>query len=468
MDTAPLLGDIGAAESASLNVGAAEPLSYPAHPWRWLILFTFSLMGAIQGMVWVIPGCLAANFQHVYGLDEGMVQLLTNYGCIGFILVAWPSMWAIDRFGCRVPILACVWLMLFSNLFRVLANDASLASLVLVHAACVLDALAGPVAMAAATKLAEDWFPPRERTTATAIGALANQSGTVVVYALVPLLAPTPSAAGMRALNLFTLGLSVANAAVGHAFFPARPPAPPSASAALVVQQVARAPLTNAALLRAWAAFFCVPAYTSVVIAYGALCGLSNPQGALLAPNLALLGADQGAAGWVGAAANLASITVGVAAAAVTDALKGRRGLFKAALVGSTGAATACFALYAGCFALGAPLWLAAAAFVGANACMGAVIPLMFDISAEHCFGKGPDGAMLMGIVLPMNVVSLGALFAPASSLFFWINYGVAGVGVASTALLLAAIPTDTPRTDFDLQVRTSTKEAAAAPGAVS
>ena len=122
MDTAPLLGDSGAAESASLNFGAAEPLRYPAHPWRWLILFTFSLMGAIQGMVWVIPGCLAANFQHVYGLNEDMVQLLTNYGCIGFILVAWPSMWAIDRFGCRVPILVCVWLMLFSNLFRVLAT----------------------------------------------------------------------------------------------------------------------------------------------------------------------------------------------------------------------------------------------------------------------------------------------------------------------------------------------------------
>ena len=438
----------------------AEPLlppqKYAPSPLRWLVLFSFSLMGALQGMVWVIPGALAANFQAVYGMGQDTVQLLTNYGCIFFIVLAWPSMWALDRFGCRVPILVCIWVMLLCNLCRVIApNNSSLLSTLLIHFSCILDAVAGPVAMAAPSKLAEDWFPPAERTTATAIGALANQSGTIVVFALVPLLSPTPSAEGMRAVNIFLLALSVFNAAAAALYFPSHPPHPPSASAALA-RAGGGAALTNASLLAAFAAFSRVPAYVVISAAYSLLMGFSNPQGALVTSNLALLGASQGAAGWVGAGANLASLIVGVAASAATDALKARsRGMYKAALVGSAAAAAGCFIVYAGCFGgvpgLGpAPLWVAAAAFVGANAATGAMIPLGFDLAAEHVFGKGPEAAMLMGIVLPMNAVSLAVLFAPSSSFYSWINWGVGGVGVVAAACLWLWVPQGLPRTEFD------------------
>ena len=421
-------------------------------PYRWLVLFTFSLMAALQGMVWIVPGSLAPNFQEVYQLDQGTVQLLLNLGCILFVAAAWPSMWALDRLGCRAPILSCAWIMLLCNVSRTLANDASPISVALVYFSVVLDAVAGPVAMAAPSKLAEDWFAPSERTTATAIGALANQSGTMVVFLLVPLLAPTPSAAGMRHMNYLLTGLSLLNVALGALYFPSRPPHPPSASAALP-----RAPLTNAALLRAWRAFARQPAYLAIAATYSLLMGFSNPQGALLTSNLAMLGASQGASGWVGAGANLASLVVGVAVSAATDALKQRsRGLYKAALVGAAAAATACFSLYACCFGSlpglpPAPLWLAAAAFVGANAATGALIPLSFDVAGEHTFGLGPEAAMLMGIVLPMNAVSCVVLFMPAASFFSWINWGVAGVGAASVAALLWWVPLGAPRLEYDL-----------------
>ena len=57
---------------------------------------------------------------------------------------------------------------------------------------------------------------------------------------------------------------------------------------------------------------------------------------------------------------------------------------------------------------------------------------------------------MLMGIVLPMNVVSLFALLAPASSFFGWINYGVAVCAAFAALCLWLFIPPDTPRTTFD------------------
>jgi hypothetical protein len=164
------------------------------------------------------------------------------------------------------------------------------------------------------------------------------------------------------------------------------------------------------------------------VLAYSLSMGLANPQGALLEPGLANLGAGEDAAGWTNAGAQLASLLVGVAVSAGVDALKARaRWLHKAALVGSVMAAGLCFSLYAAAFA--APLAssnlalaVAIASFVAANAFVGAAIPLLFDSAAERAFGKGPEGAMLMGLVLPLNVVTLAVLAAPASTFFSWIN----------------------------------------------
>lgn len=48
-------------------------------------------------------------------------------------------------------------------------------------------------AMAVPTTLAEVWFPPEERTQATAVSALGNQSGTVLLSIIVPLVCPDDS-----------------------------------------------------------------------------------------------------------------------------------------------------------------------------------------------------------------------------------------------------------------------------------
>ena len=70
----PLLAPDEAAFAAAERGAARAPQKYAAHPLRWLVLFTFSLMGALQGAVWVIPGCLAANFAGVYRMDQDTVS----------------------------------------------------------------------------------------------------------------------------------------------------------------------------------------------------------------------------------------------------------------------------------------------------------------------------------------------------------------------------------------------------------
>ena len=388
--------------------GAAEGEPLAVSPGRWWVLATFTLMAAQQGMVWVIPGALAPNFQLVYGMGPDMVQFLLNYGCFLFILVSVPSALLLDRVGVRVPVLLCIALMLLCNLLRALATSASVASLACVHLSCILDAIVGPIAMAAPSKLAEDFFPPEERTTATAIAALGNQSGNVVVYLLIPLLASHGDGASMSRLNYFLLALSLANALAAAAHFPALPPRPPSRSSAhqLAATEGGKA-VTLPLLLRAWRAFAANPAFLAIAVTYSLCAGLTNAAGSVLPSNLAQLGATQAQAGWVGAAANLGSIAVGCALAAASDALKRRSGgrASKALVVACAALSGLCFGAFAWCSSSSsagsaAGLWAACAAYCLGMSLLGAQICLSFDLAAEHTFHLGPEGAMLMGIVV--------------------------------------------------------------------
>ena len=97
-------GALLAAESEE-PAGGSHPVA--AAPLRWLVLFTFSLVSAQQQIAWVLPGALQPNFVQVFAVSEQTVQLLTNYGCFFFILFAIPAAWALDRLGCRLPVLAC-------------------------------------------------------------------------------------------------------------------------------------------------------------------------------------------------------------------------------------------------------------------------------------------------------------------------------------------------------------------------
>ena len=56
----------------------------------------------------------------------------------------------------------------------------------LVHVGQIMIGLAGPVGQSAATVVSSTWFPPNQRTTATAIASLASYCGTAVSFVIGP------------------------------------------------------------------------------------------------------------------------------------------------------------------------------------------------------------------------------------------------------------------------------------------
>ncbi len=336
----------------------------------------------------------------LYHLPASTPQLLLNYGPIFYLLCALPVMWSLDRHGLAPTVLSGIALVLASNLLRLLANDASPASTALIHASFILNAAAGPAAMAVPSKLAEVWFPPQERTLATAIAALGNQSGTLLLYLLIAVAFPLPTRAQNLGLNACLAALSVVNALMALAYFPSAPPLPPSASARIA--HAGQGSVTLRALGAASARLLRSPAYLVILAAYALSTGIMNCVGAMLPQNLAALpnAADpafnpQGIAGYINLASNAGSTVVGVALAWAADRHKGAfAGAQKAVLVACTAGSGVAFLAYAflmrGSGSLGGGsssaslLWEVAGTYTGAVLFQGASIPLMFDIAAEQ------------------------------------------------------------------------------------
>lgn len=59
-----------------------------------------------------------------------------------------------------------------------------------IHCGQFITGIGGPIAMAAAPMVSAAWFPPEQRTTATAISSLACYSGTALSFLIGPFLVP--------------------------------------------------------------------------------------------------------------------------------------------------------------------------------------------------------------------------------------------------------------------------------------
>jgi len=284
-----------------------------------------------------------------------------------------------------------------------------------------------------------------------------------VLYLLVPTYCPDPTAADMLKMNVLLAAISAANVLLAAAYFPAHPPHCPSASAS--VGKAREAGISVASLWASWAAMSRNRAFVVICAVYAVIVGVSNCTSSLLTANLAAVGADQATAGWVGFAANLGALVVGVLLGVVTDRLKSRRGALKYALVATVASSGLGYAAYwlllsglgpaaaGGAGGAGAGggqgLLLTALAYCAATALLGAAIPVMFDLAAELTFPQ-PEGAMLMYLTGAMNFVGILVLAAPASSFFLWANPATACVGIAGAALLAIFTPNSAPRFEFD------------------
>ena len=164
----------------------------------------------------------AATFTHIH------VHFDAAYGPILFILLMFPFIWFLDRFGLRVSMLSAVWILAVATGIQCLVPEGSTKWKFLFHVGHILIGAVGPHVMIMPPRLSSVWFPPNQRTFATAVTTMAQSVGIALGFITVPYLTLTYSIHTMLYVQA-EMGLFVALFAT--IYFPPRPPSPPSHTA---------------------------------------------------------------------------------------------------------------------------------------------------------------------------------------------------------------------------------------------
>ena len=137
---------------------------------------TFSLLACLQCLIWNTFGPIDNSVRYAYKWSDSTVAMMANWGTITFIIIVFPFCYIMETKGLRVITMITAILCAVSAVPRVTTTDDTL-FLIFAHVGSVLNGFAGAVVMAAPPAISAVWFPPEQRTTATAINQVFNTLG---------------------------------------------------------------------------------------------------------------------------------------------------------------------------------------------------------------------------------------------------------------------------------------------------
>ncbi len=193
--------------------------------YRWVVLLVFALITAVIQIQWLTFAPIAREARQFYDVSALAIDFLSLIFMVVFLVVCIPASWVIDTLGIRKGLgIGAVLTGFFGLMKGMFPNDYTL----VVIAQTGL-AVAQPFILNAATKVAVQWFPLRERAIAVGIATLAQFVGIIIVMIFTPLmiLTDTKGVADIPGM-LMTYGIiSVAGAVILMLFLKENPPSPP-------------------------------------------------------------------------------------------------------------------------------------------------------------------------------------------------------------------------------------------------
>ncbi|XP_072020390.1 solute carrier family 49 member 4-like [Amphiura filiformis] len=152
---------------------------------RWYILALFSVAAATQTALWNTWGPIADTVKAVLGWTDADIALLTIWGGVVFAVTVIPFSTFMDSLGLRRMFLLAQTMSLLGVGVRCLPVGVHNLKYT-ANAGQFLIAIGGPVLMSGPPLLSAQWFPPNQRTTATAISSSAPALGVAVSFLFGP------------------------------------------------------------------------------------------------------------------------------------------------------------------------------------------------------------------------------------------------------------------------------------------
>ena len=218
-------GPTAGTSGGSIN-GPSSSVEVKVSRLRFWALFVYCLGSFWQNVLWIQFSTIVPQTQAYFHVSTHAVNFLVVLGGICYVPVSFAVAPLLARFGMWRVLVGNTFLLLVAGAVRLLARPDSFYWVVVGQ---TLNAIAGPAIGNIFTLLSAQWFPPEERTTASAVGLGAQGLGCGAGWVLGSLIMKNPS-------DMPTLLLVEAAGGVAVFFcsltFPQAPATAPSLSAA--------------------------------------------------------------------------------------------------------------------------------------------------------------------------------------------------------------------------------------------
>ncbi|CAG0890397.1 unnamed protein product, partial [Cyprideis torosa] len=236
------------------DVDALVVLS-PPHPVvrvykrRWYLLIVYCLIGFWQADIWNLYGPLAESLKAAYPdhwADE-TTAMMGNWAVILYLPLFLPTVWAALRFGLRVSIGLALYSTAIACFIRIFSESPQ-AFVWTAHVGSLLNGCCGVIAVSLIPAFSATWFPPSQRTSATAILQTANQMGVAGSFFFSNLFVPDPAEVPSKQDEMlqrsdlnryfcFNAIISLVLLVIFLTYFPSSPSLPPSHSSSAEVAE---------------------------------------------------------------------------------------------------------------------------------------------------------------------------------------------------------------------------------------
>ena len=365
----------------------------------------FSCIAMMSNISWNTWGPIETSARASFGFSKGTVSLLSDWGAITFIVAVFPSAYILDMLGLRKATILAASFLTFGTLVRcVVTFKSTKLAPVFVHAGQIFIGFCGPVGQSSATVLSSTWFPPHQRTTATAIGSLASYTGTALSFILGPHMVEVPdemAVVGSEDYNVqverigyqimrylyIQCGVVTFLLFLVLVSYPNKPPKPPSATA--TVERIDFKDGLQKLIKN--------PQFQLIAFAYGLSTGVYSAWCSDLAINLSAFNISDKMAGMLGFWAVIAGAVSGIALGICGDSLGG----VKRILIFLFIVATSCFTVFSLICMKVIPStpWVYYATCILGGLTLNGSIPLFFELAVESSYPVAEGMNILFQII---------------------------------------------------------------------
>lgn len=164
-----------------------EKSEYRVYSYRWIILAVLVPAIIATEVFWLTFAPISSLTEEFYNVGSLAITMFSMSYMLMYIIFTIPASWVIDKYGAKVSVLIGAIITAAFGLIRFAFADI----FIVVIISQFFIAIGQPFLVNISTKVPANWFPMKERATASGILVMAQYLGFIVPMVLSPILAST-------------------------------------------------------------------------------------------------------------------------------------------------------------------------------------------------------------------------------------------------------------------------------------